>query len=738
MLNELLIVERAVGNAGVPTLLHPDMKTAGKEKPRLKVELGEQGEIVSIQPVTGEVSIWTLRKGQHNSFPFVQPKCPLWMASDLDDELRESARTKNKKSTDRREALSVLATSAQFNKKDAFDWPKKGTLDYVGKIRERLAGTGDADTSLFLATMDRFLIACKRGADDNHQHILYRLMETLVKDLERNAQDVWLEIALALLIGTFNEKESRWESGGALLFEAAGSQPSITDTKIATAVSAALLKSELSESGTCALTGERVTLLTGNFPEPNLPIGQVKLFAKNSDISANDRYVRFSKKKTKKPVLPVGMEIACRLDRALRALTSPGRHNITWRELPGEKPKQVDLLLAFVEEALDAHVAEALAEEDFSEEETDFASDFDAVDSVWNFEKRTERLIKAVQAIVNTDLSSTPVRFVVLRKVDLGNAKVVYTDVSSVADLIAAAIYWIEGERNVPPWLELPVKRKGEGKPHPMPPPHVAPLGLIDFSRWLYIRNGTERKEIQGFSAAETLGLFFAPMNGVSNLERRGAERVLRLVLTRRTPLVAGTAHALRRPDKSRKRYDYYQASRTITVLGVLLHKIGRRKEVYMNEMAFKLGQLLAAADMVHVGYCADVRGGDVPPALLGNQVFAMAQSNPRKALAMLCSRWKPYAGWAQKAAHDPKLSAKVTALIESKKKSERDQAWDIKKALRCAREIGPLAEVLAPMLDGCRVDDSFRAELLLGYIAGLPKVKKEGMDVSNEQRKEE
>ena len=45
-----------------------------------------------------------------------------------------------------------------------------------------------------------------------------------------------------------------------------------------------------------------------------------------------------------------------------------------------------------------------------------------------------------------------------------------------------------------------------------------------------------------------------------------------------------------------------------------------------MQGTAFKLGQLLAAADIVHAGYCADVRGGAVPPALLGNQVFAMAQ----------------------------------------------------------------------------------------------------------------
>jgi hypothetical protein len=185
--------------------------------------------------------------------------------------------------------------------------------------------------------------------------------------------------------------------------------------------------------------------------------------------------------------------------------------------------------------------------------------------------------------------------------------------------------------------------------------------------------------------------------------------------------LIVGTAHALRRRFDHAKDFDRREALRTVTILGVLLHKLGREKEAYMNETAFKLGQLLAAVDVVHVGYCADVRGGDVPPSLLGNQVFTMAQSAPAKALAMLCRRWKPYDGWAKK-----KRWGEAEALVASKKKDDRDRGWDIKKALRHAREMGPLAVELAPALEGCRTDDIFRAELLLGYIAGLPKPEKE------------
>jgi len=148
-----------------------------------------------------------------------------------------------------------------------------------------------------------------------------------------------------------------------------------------------------------------------------------------------------------------------------------------------------------------------------------------------------------------------------------------------------------------------------------------------------------------------------------------------------------------------------------------------------MNETAFKLGQLLAAADVVHAGYCADVRGGDVPPSLLGNQVFAMAQSDPNKALATLCRRWKPYDGWAKKASRN---TNRVSTLIASSSKDDQSRGWDIRKALRYAREMAPLAAELAPVLETCRVNDIFLAELLLGYMAGFPKTQRDDGDVAD------
>ena len=97
-----------------------------------------------------------------------------------------------------------------------------------------------------------------------------------------------------------------------------------------------------------------------------------------------------------------------------------------------------------------------------------------------------------------------------------------------------------------------------------------------------------------------------------------------------------------------------------------------------------------------------------------------MAQAAPIKALEVLGRRWKPYDGWAKRASRE-------TGRIEKFRNEAEPRYWDIKKALRHAREMGPLASEIKTDLAEIRVNDVFRAELLLGYLAGLPKAQRDG-----------
>jgi len=390
---------------------------------------------------------------------------------------------------------------------------------------------------------------------------------------------------------------------------------------------------------------------------------------------------------------------------------------------------------------MDVPVAALLAEkrEDFSEEEGDTVSS--QAGSVAAFEGRTKRLVEAVKTSVSVDWRSTPVSLAILRKVDPANRKVIYAGAPSIGDIYDAAITWSAGERNVPDGFRLWSLHRGEIDPRPAKPSHVAPLGVIKFSKQIFLRNGKrppgKKKEQMGLPAAETLKLFLDGAKVKGRSPRHRAERVLRLVLARRTMLIAEFVHAQRRGWDLSRVYDSYEALRTTTILGLLLYKLNRNKEAYMNDTAFRLGQLLAAADVVHAGYCADVRGGATPPSLLGNQFFVMAQTAPVKALSALARRWKPYDGWAKKNSNYSRPNkfrndqGKMKRRSEFKADSERaefDKGVAIFKAIWQSRRVADIAAELTGKLPAV-CDDMFRAELLLGYMAGLPRHQKENVD---------
>jgi hypothetical protein len=114
------------------------------------------------------------------------------------------------------------------------------------------------------------------------------------------------------------------------------------------------------------------------------------------------------------------------------------------------------------------------------------------------------------------------------------------------------------------------------------------------------------------------------------------------------------------------------------------------------------------------------MRGGDVPPTLLGNSVLATAQSDPTKALAVLSRRWKPYAAWAKR----PAVQAEAGRLRASDDKQQQKRGWAMAIAMSQARRADELCRTLHGRLPP-RADDAFRAELLLGYVAGLPRAVK-------------
>ena len=718
MLNELLILKRGAEQANIDLLIrHPDIKKS-RNIPTLVVSIDPVGNVTGIRTKPDDVVPWTLRDGMHNSFPFMQLKQTVTKSSsDVGDELVD--RIQDPSNPSRRDDFLSWLDNAQVNIDEFIDWPGNGLLERIKERRAVLSTLNETDAAVVPATMSNFLTACKKPGGGTQ--LLESVVAAVTKELPRNAEKSFLEAAIGFLLGKLNKKTGVWENQTAMLMEADNCDITIYHRNVIDPLSECLNNDQSISSdklqSKCGLTAETTRTIDDKFPQPNLPVlGQTYLFARNSAAKANSRYG-----KTSVSTMPVGVDTANSLSATIRALTDKNREHVTWRPIPGEAPKQTDLLLAYVDASPNIPISEWVCGdfEDESKEQTE-------PDSVSTFEKQSGRIVSAIQGIVEGDFRKSRASFFVFRKVDPANRKIIYSDQRTIGKLYDSASEWVKAERNAPPGLTMFAKF-GKSKPKNRKPPHLAPLGLVAFSKKVFRRSGADSQDIAGITAAEAMSLFLISGDRGRSPSIRRHSRFLRMVLRRRGQMCSCAIHRLRLHDYELVNHTNREALRTVTVLSVLLYQLGRPKEVFMNETAYKLGQLLAAADVVHAGYCADVRNGLVPPSLLGNQIFSMAQSTPSKALAVLCRRWKPYDGWMKKLLGSPDRLATIDKQINNEKnKAECRRAWDIKRALRNWREMKAIAESLKDSIPQCKINDKFRTELLLGYMAGIPAAAKD------------
>lgn len=708
MLNELSAIHRGLSSAGI-TLesVHPDVQPVSKNKYPLLVRLNANGELAGIELLPASLAgrLWTLREGKHNSFPLVSPP-PLL---DLPSSERETFNKcwKDAEPANRRKALRQLISKHQSSIRRQDGWPGKGLLDSLQSKRVMLARVG-VDAAAVPELVDRFLAIFHVNGNgaQRRRNFADKLIDAILQEVETGVED-WLEIARAALVGEEKRVGKKKKLvGGDFYFDVASGKfdRDVHDPRNRAAVAQALSESGVSEIGRCAIAGQDVELHKGNFPQTNLPaLGLSYVFSKNDDLPAAGSYGKFGH-----DAFPVGRLIIGDLASAIAELVTESRKNVTWCTVPGERRKTTDLLIAFVEGAPDAPTASLLVGHGEADDEDS------ELDPVAVYERRTERLIGAVKAKVQEDFRKTPVQICLLRKVDEGNRKALLHRHLTVEQLYESAQDWAQAQRNLPDWLFLWHKKKRRR------PQSLTPLSLPSLTRRQFVRGGTEATDAVGLPAAAAFGLFLREGDA-----QRLAQRFLHVVLQRHHQLIEVVAHVKHGARNSR--LDTGTALRILTLLAILLNALGRRGGSWMNDAAFRLGQLLSIADVVHAGYCAAVRDNKVPSALLGNAVLTMAGKNPAKALAALKRRWPPYASWVKRAD-----GAKAISLRKSKKPDESDRGWKISQAIWQYRRAGEISAALHDQLEQ-PADDVFRAELLLGYIAGLaPRTNAESDDVDD------
>lgn len=670
MINELYTLAKCLKRCDIQGgKLCQDVKRPGKSEGFI-VEINKDGMPQNIKYVDGKdmAKLWTLRKGNHNSFPFVKLKRPIWHIS-LNDSIWEELKKLKRKPAEKRIKLQGINSNQEVNKQDIYlaDWTK----ERINCIRDK-----DEKISALVNLVDRFSII-----DKSQREFFEKLSELILNGVNEQTVD----LAAIILVGDKKEGKKKIVCDIPLFFDISDWNKycyRVADPEMGVLVGKCLSQESSdmeSTVGMCALEGIVKLLHSGPYPDINLPaIGRTYLFSMNEDAECHRHYGKISSS-----IFPASRDAVKAMHSALEWSVDESRKGKTWQRIPNIKRKQ-DLVIAYLEEMPEppAELASCISEFDSKESEMKEA----------DYEERASAVCKALEGEKGLNKNSK-VNILVLTKVDEGRGQIVLSEMYTVGNIIESIKQWQIASKNHPHFSVLLPGKKGE-KTDPVEPFCPSPTEVIRCLQNQWVRNGFDKCDVPGIALRHVYDLFL----GREHLSQESARMTLSLMLQRLRQLLIGFATA---DDARNIKGDLPEARRTvlvgISVLAIILYKFGIKKEDYMKNPAFYIGKLLAFADGLHAQYCKlqMKRKGDLPPQLIGNAVLPVAFENPNRALALLGDRLRIYYAWGTKVQGDEYKLVK----------------WMMS-------EIGKISAELENVSFPSMADDAVKAQVLLGYLA--------------------
>lgn len=690
MLNELYSIYQGLEAVGEsPTIKHNDIQSPGMGT-TFRVMLDDQGQVISVKLMTKEQiqDSWSLGNGNKNQFPAVKVVYPLLAKGHMEytawkDELSKPGEG------DFRELIEGLSQQYPVDLSHIKIWPsyrkqvlaRKKQLEghkesvAVYQLFERYSQTVTGVEILEQVAKLSIESALLGGADIYNLKAICNLLfgdDVAAKGEVKDGKRV------TLILDCFPEED---------IDIYASSRERVAGLSRALFVSESKSKKQV-RNAECALTGDVGAVVYDIFPKEKLNIvGSTTLFAKNATTSGPTvkRYDTSGG-----AAFSVSDEISQKLAASIAFINAAKFKDITWSKLPSTLGASPSLLLAYCREDWELPFTPLITGESEIE---DFDDYLDATESL-------------IEMFKGKDLSlDATVNFVEIIVLDKANRKINFSTTAKVGQLIKSVKSWQQACKNSPNFKLLSQLDKAQKKM--CSPWAISPQQVIYLSRQKYIRDGSDSTNLVGISFADVMKLFLGQDNQV--LAKRCLQRIDRqyqpllnyCTLSRLQRVFETKAH-IKTDTKLNA-----QALSAVTLMTLLLFKIGRTKEIYMKDFAFQLGQLCSAMDELHIGYCKSERNGSIPNTLLGNQVYGMALLDPIKAMAVLASRRKPYDSWVKRMmAKNTRTDDKaITAAIFA-------QIWMSKLAK-------PLSEFLSQ--SNLTRPDTYKAELMLGYLAGRP-----------------
>jgi len=700
MLSEAWQLTVALDRAGIALpIVHPRVKSPGRTTGDcLRVRLGSEGQVVAVEEVTEDEwgGLWTIMEGNQNSFPVVRvntPLLPVPRDHKLWSELGFNSNGKRDTMPSDTERLRLLRRAlsdfpVELAKSDKLLWLR--LRDKKAKELEDCATGVDPNSEALRQLAKRF-----RQAAQKPEHLLKEFAQQALRRLGDSRLGAW-DTVEALLVG----KGPRDPSATIQLafdVEVLSEGTRLYSNRMQDYVKKTLPegarrkgKGKAVDARPCALSGAAGTLQDEAFPKVRFPVlnKDFALVSMFSEARCNQRYGLADSH-----VVPVRSDVAIQLKASLEWILDDAREGKTWRGVASgryeKKKEKKDLLIVYVEGKPDVNANVAAffgAGKDLEEKQFD-------VDA---------RAVCDALSGIEKERPGSRLSVFVLRRASEGQAQVVLAETPTVREILDAAARWQRAVRDNLPviTLRLPPKAKGgkavEGHPRAPYPDEVVQLLA---RQW--VTKGTRSYKVQGVSLGDVLAMM---------LRRTGkwqtaALHMLDLGMRRFGPLLLGIFGI---PDPAKTDYwkPYPSEARTAalqssSLVGILLDALGRNREDYVMGTAFQIGRLLSMADTLHREYCRHQRHGAIPPQLIGNALMPVAADNPQDAIDRLRERMGIYKAWAT-----------------------QKEGGEFALAKWAVSQMGYACHVLTDTTLPTQTDQTFRAELFLGYMAREPQTK--------------
>jgi hypothetical protein len=726
MLNETWRLWQALERTKIaPPPQHPLIKPLpGSVKFVLRVRLAQNGSVSEVEEISidDRSALWRIVQTSDGSFPVVAVNQPVLQA----------AGTKKDSLKDLSSSLETCTHYLAYKQ----DWPWADARQKAATLLRKLRNKNE----------DRRFVQftrCFGRASRNPGRLRAEISKIGLDKIRQGKLESIREIG-ELLIGPKASKSGKQGKMSVMLvFDLEDDKNSIYGPSIRSLIMDALptnLKKDRQiraprkqkppegHSANRSAFGGNGTLLEEPFPQVKLPVlgGYFPLISMHSDGQAAKCNKRYGL--TECTVFPVTSSQSRNMHDALTWLVTR-EEGTTWRGVASgkcemdprthKKKEKRDLLIAYVDEMpeLDAKTASY------------FGSGAEITAA--QFEVDSKAVCDALSSVVQEHPKSK-LNLFLIRKASDGQAQIALAESIPVKLILQTAERWQRAARgNVPHiTLYLPritIRNKTLPAVEEATPLTPYPEQVVRLLSNQWVRDGASPKGLTGKPQKASqevigpgLGEVLALMLRTEGRWESVARKILNLLMRRIMPLligVFGAKHAYgprRSQGKQEPLADYPRESReaalrAVAVIGILLDALESRKEGYMKDAPYMVGQVLALADTLHKDYCVVVRKDQLPNSLIGTSLMRRALDNPAGALADLSERMIEYVRWAK------------TAHADQDWAQEDQKRIAINEARKKLRQYQPLAAELARLDLPIECNDLMKAQLLLGFLASPP-----------------